>query len=292
MVDLMINNQYSINRKIGKGSYGDVYIGYDKDNKRLVAIKLEQTNDNLSHEYGVYKSIGKTDNLCIPQIYWFGKVDNYYVMVMQFLGNSLEYLLNLCHRKFSLKTSLMATIQMFDSIKLLHNNDFVHRDLKPDNFLIGINNMRHYVYIIDFGMSKRYKNANRVHISVKTGKKLIGTARYASVNSHLGIELSRRDDLESLGYILIYFLNGKLPWQNLPGKTRDEKYQSIGQYKQTITLQELCKDLPKEIYFYMKYVKSLDFKEKPNYGFLRSLLTNLMKSNGYNFDYQYDWTQK
>lgn len=290
---IIIANQYEIHKKIGKGSFGDVYIGYDTQDNKLVAIKLEHQKHKviLSHEYSVYKAIEHGNNICIPRVYWFGKEGDYYVMVMQYLGNSIEYLFNLCNRKFSLKTVLMAGIQILDSLKLLHDNNFVHRDLKPDNFLIGINNMRKYIYLIDFGLAKKYKK-DKIHIAEQTGKKLVGTARYASINSHRGTELSRRDDMESLGYILIYFLKGRLPWQSMDGRTRDEKYENIHKCKEETTIEELCRETPREIYYYMKYVRSLGFRDKPNYKYMRSLLTKIMISNRFQFDYCYDWTQK
>jgi len=290
--NLIINNRYVIDKRIGKGSFGDVYLGFDQQDQNPVAIKVEKDEGQktvvLSHEYAVYQTIHENSFL-IPKVYWFGKVDQYYIMIMQNLGQSLDHLFDRCNKKFSLKTVLMIGIQIFDIIRSLHENHYIHRDLKPDNFLMGRDNMSRYVYLIDFGLSKRYKNDDRMHIGAQTGKKIVGTARYSSINSHLGVELSRRDDLESLGYIMLYFLKGRLPWQDAQGITRDEKYTNICRIKQEHSIQHLCHELPDEFMYFLTHVRSLEFKERPNYVYLRSLLTNLMEKSGYKFDYRYDW---
>lgn len=289
-VEILINNRYVINKKVGKGSFGDVHLGHDKEANNLVAIKLEHKDNKmmLQHEYNVYNAVND-DRHRIPQIYWYGEEGDFRVMVMEYLGDSLEALFNKCGRIFSLKTTLMIGIQIFDLIEHLHRSNYIHRDLKPENFLIGINNNRHFIYMIDFGLAKPYKNEDTIHMKMHTGKKLVGTARYASINSHNGIELSRRDDLESLAYLLIYFLKGSLPWQGLPGRTRDEKYEIIKRRKIDTTTKALCTGVPTEIFYFLDHVKSLEFKEKPNYKYLRNLLTGLMSKMKYDVDYKYDW---
>ncbi len=137
-------------------------------------------------------------------------------MVMDLMGPSLEDLYKFCGGRFSLKTTLMVGYQMLGTIQRLHGKNYVHRDIKPENFLMGLGKKSHMVHIIDFGLAKRYRDSKtHQHIQYKENKNLTGTARYASVNAHLGIEQSRRDDLESIGYVLVYLANGTLPWQNL-----------------------------------------------------------------------------
>ena len=143
-------------------------------------------------------------------------------MVMDMLGSSLEILFEHCKRKFDLKTVSMVGIQMIKRIEKVHEEGILHRDIKPDNFLIGGKDInKDFVYIIDFGLAKFYKEANGQHIPFKEGKNLTGTARYASLNTHIGQEQSWRDDLESIGHVLLYFIKGALPWQGLPGKTKE-----------------------------------------------------------------------
>lgn len=161
---------------------------------------------------------------------------------MDTLGCSLEELFRKCGRKFSLKTVLMLADQMIQRIEYIHSRLYLHRDIKPDNFLMGLGKRQHYVYVIDFGLTKRYRDSRTgQHIPYKDGKSLTGTARYASLNTHIGIEQSRRDDLECLGFVLLYFLMGGLPWQGVKAKTRTEKYEIIKNMKLKIPIEELVK---------------------------------------------------
>ncbi len=170
--------------------------------------------------------------------------------------------------------------------------NYLHRDIKPDNFLIG-HKKPSYIYLIDFGLTKRFRNPKTgQHIPWKEGKNLTGTARYASLNTHLGYEQSRRDDLEGLGYVLIYFLRGKLPWQGLPAKTKKEKYDKIKEKKQNTTIEELCKGFPEEFTKYLNYCRSLNFEDKPCISDLRRLFKNLMKKKEFEYDYMFDWVLK
>ena len=161
---------------------------------------------------------------------------------MDHLGASLEELFRKCGRKFSLKTVLMLADQMIQRVEYIHSRLYLHRDIKPDNFLIGRGKRQHYVYIVDFGLTKRYRDAKTgQHIPYKDGKSLTGTARYASLNTHIGVEQSRRDDLECLGFVLIYFLKGGLPWQGVKAKDRTEKYEIIKEMKINTPIEDLVK---------------------------------------------------
>lgn len=175
----------------------------------------------------------------------------------------------------------------------MHSRHFLHRDIKPDNFLIGIGKKQHYVYVIDFGLAKRFRDPKSgEHIPYRDGKNLTGTARYASVNTHLGIEQSRRDDLESLGFVLMYFNKGSLAWQGLPARTKKEKYEKIRDKKLSTSIESLTKGLPEEFAIYLNYCRSLKFEEKPDIGYLRKLFKDLFYRMGYEYDFVFDWMVK
>ena len=173
----------------------------------------------------------------------------------------------------------------------MHERGFIHRDIKPENFLISSNIKSSTIYIIDFGLAKRYKDPKTLlHIPYRDNKNITGTARYASLNTHIGIEQSRRDDLESLCYVLIYLLKGDLPWKGLTAKNKKEKYQKIMEYKKTHPIEELCKGYPEEFQEMLKYSRNLKFDEDPDYELLSEFLRKLFKEKGYHNDKLYDWS--
>jgi casein kinase 1 len=227
----------------------------------------------------------------IPNVRWFGVEGDYNVLVMDLLGPSLEDLFNFCSRKLSLKTVLMLADQMINRVEFVHSKSFLHRDIKPDNFLMGLGRRANQVYIIDFGLAKKYRDTStHQHIPYRENKNLTGTARYASVNTHLGIEQSRRDDLESLGYVLMYFLRGSLPWQGLKAGTKKQKYEKISEKKVATSIEALCRGYPTEFASYFHYCRSLRFDDKPDYSYLKRLFRDLFIREGFQFDYVFDWT--
>lgn len=163
----------------------------------------------------------------------------------------------------------------------MHSKSFIHRDIKPDNFLMGLGRRANLVNIIDFGLAKKYRDPKtHIHIPYRENKNLTGTARYASINTHLGIEQSRRDDIESLGYVLMYFLRGSLPWQGLKAATKKQKYEKISERKMGTPIEVLCRGYPSEFVTYFQYVRSLRFDDKPDYSYLRKLLRDLFVAEG------------
>jgi len=175
---------------------------------------------------------------------------------------------------------------------VVHEERIIHRDIKPDNFLCGGNDQtKNTIYIIDFGLAKCYKSSDGEHIPFRDGKNLTGTARYASLNTHLGYEQSRRDDLETIGHVLLYFLKGTLPWQGLPGRTKQEKYAQIKKKKKDTTIDELCKDVPEEFKEFMHYCRGLSFTQDPDYGYIIGLFEGCLKKNGFDTTPNFIWNK-
>ncbi|XP_033095295.1 casein kinase I-like isoform X1 [Anneissia japonica] len=290
-MELRVGNKYRLGRKIGSGSFGDIYLGTNITNGEEVAIKLEcikTKHPQLHIESKFYKMM--QGGVGIPTIKWCGAEGDYNVMVMELLGPSLEDLFNFCSREFSLKTVLLLADQLISRIEYIHSKNFIHRDVKPDNFLMGLGKKGNLVYIIDFGLAKKYRDSRtHQHIPYRENKNLTGTARYASINTHLGIEQSRRDDLESLGYMLMYFNLGSLPWQGLKAATKRQKYEKISEKKMSTPIETLCKGYPSEFSTYLNYTRSLRFDEKPDYSYLRQLFRNLFHRQGFTYDYVFDW---
>jgi len=226
----------------------------------------------------------------IPTLLWYGEEGDFRIMVTNLLGPSLEDLFDYCHRKFSLKTVLLLTEQFLYRLQYLHEKNFVHRDVKPANFLMGLGKKADKLFMIDFGLARKYRDSRtNLHIPTKEDKTLTGTARYASINAHLGIEQSRRDDLEALGYVLVYFLKGGLPWQGLQISGKKEKYEKILEKKVATPAEVLCKDLPEEFAIFLKYSKTLKFEERPDYMWIQRIFKDLAIKLNFQKDLIFDW---
>jgi serine/threonine protein kinase len=211
---------------------------------------------------------------------------------MDHLGKSLEELFENSGRRFSLKTVLMIADQMLVRIEYLHDKNILHRDIKPDNFMMGQGRMSNLLYVIDLGLSRKFRDPKTgQHIPFREGKPLLGTARYTSINTHLGIEQSRRDDLEGIAYVLIYFLQGTLPWMGLKAPNRKQKHEAIAEKKIVTGLDVLCSGLPSEFAVFLNEVRRLDFSDRPDYALYRRLFRELFIREGFVFDYNYDWVQ-
>eukprot|EP00049_Salpingoeca_infusionum_P011578 m.202066 g.202066 ORF g.202066 m.202066 type:complete len:329 (-) comp14976_c0_seq14:3589-4575(-) len=291
-VELHVANRYKLVKKIGSGSFGDIYYGVSLHSGKNVAIKLEALKakyPQLYYESKLYKMLSGSDG--VPKVKWAGKEGDFFVLVMELLGPSLEDCFNFCNRKFSLRTVLLLADQMLDRIRLLHSKNFIHRDIKPDNFLLGAGSRCNQIYIIDFGLAKRYRDpASGAHIPYREDKSLTGTARYASINAHAGREQSRRDDLEALGYVLLYFVLGELPWQGLKAASKKQKYEKIMEKKISTDIPTLCSKLPDVFVKYIQYARNLQFEEAPDYEHLKAMFTSVYVAKRYERATVFDWS--
>ena len=291
--EVKIKNQYSFKStdRLGGGSFGQIFKGINIKTKEEVAIKIESKNietPQLLHESKILKIL--KDNEGFPKVYLLTPLDDVLIMVMELLGDNLQKLIkNQPEKKFSLKTTLMLGIQILKRIKTLHDNNFIHRDIKPENFTIGLKKMNNIIYMIDYGLTRKYCDSHKKHIPYKEGKNLTGTALYASIYTHKGIEQSRRDDLESLGYMMIYFCKGELPWMNVKANNKAGKYKKIMEKKIQMKPEILCAGLIDEFREYFKYVRDLQFTEEPNYEYLFGLFNNAMKKCKIKNDFKFDW---
>lgn len=285
--------RFDVLEKIGGGSFGQIFKVKDKATKEILAMKIEKKRDGkqmmVLREFQIMRDF--KEEAGFAQTHSYLKNDDYHYLVMSHLGPNIETLKISKGGSFSLKTVLMLGHQIMLRIQAFHKKNYLHRDIKPENFVIGSKEEDLDIYLIDFGLSRAYLTEDGHHIPFKDKKGMVGTARYVSINTHLGCEQSRRDDLESIGYILIYFVKGSLPWQNLPAKNKEEKYEKILDIKRKTTIEELCLDLPTKFADYFSYVKSLGFKTNPNYDYLKGLFTEMMKEQGFAMDMHYDWSK-
>ena len=292
-----INENYTIllNKKLGSGSFGQIYQCLNTKTNEILACKIESINELKPQLYHESKILLLMKNCTgFPTCYDFILTDQDKILIMDYLGPNLDTIMNKLPsdnniKKFTTKTSLMIMIQAIERLKSLHEKGIIHRDIKPENFVIGPKNKERIIYLIDFGLSKKISN-DKILPTIKADRNIIGTMRYISMNTHQGYEQGRRDDLESLFYITIYFIKGELPWQNIKCKTRQEKYNKIFEIKKKVTEDgELVEDLPLEMKKILEYILGLNFAERPNYLMMKKAIELILNKLNYSNDLQFDW---
>ena len=285
----IIFGKYEIIKKIGQSSYSSVFLGKYINKKNYVAIKVQDKNAFVSEleKEAYYQYILR--GFGIPKILSFGKNRKYNILVETLLGKTIyEYFTKNKNANTKMKDLCMVAIQIIDRIQYLHSKNIIHQDIKPENFLVG-NPDTSIIYIIDFGLSKKYRSSRTGKLfSFSKNNKFYGTMNFSSINAMKGYQMSRRDDMISIGYMLIYLINGKLPWSILE-KGKLERFRKILSIKSNTTNEELCKYLPIEFYEYMNYVKSLKFEEKPNYIYLRKLFLSVLDKMNDKYDLKFSW---
>ena len=288
LLNTLFFSKYRTIKKLGEGSFGSVYKAiYDDEYYALKLEDISQEYDLLENEATVLSYLQGPH---IPKFESYSKDKGYNILVMELLGQSLDNLF-IKLRQFSVKTTAIIGYQIIKILKYIHDRHIIHRDIKPDNFAMGRNELNDKLYLIDFGLAKKFRSSRTLKQYPLTKRKsLTGTARYASINALQGYEQSRRDDLESAGYVLMYFLRGDLPWQNIKIKGKKDKYAKICNKKKEVSSQELGKHFPSEFAEILEYFKNLGYTEDPNYDMCCKKLVNVLEKEKQSFDYIYDWT--
>lgn len=266
-----INRAYYFEKRIGLGSFGDVYLVTNNETKEQFAAKIEdkKKTKHLAKEFKMYELMvkhGFTDGL--PKIIHYEEDDIFRYMYMELLDENLDKIFNNHNKKFTLDTVLKLGHDITVLLERMHKTGFIHRDIKPNNFMFDQHKTK--LYIMDFGLSKKYILKNK-HNIYKTDRSMVGTARYTSINIHMGKEASRRDDLESVSYMLIYFMLGELPWQGLAKKDDIDHLENIGNVKLTTNIKKLCKNIPECFLKYHEYCRELKYEQEPDYNYLKGL---------------------
>tara|TARA_Y100000768_G_scaffold125749_3_gene93227 strand:+ start:2124 stop:2978 length:855 start_codon:yes stop_codon:yes gene_type:complete len=272
----ILDNKYKIEEKIGEGSFGTIYKGKNINTDASIAIKIDLDKDSLilKNEARIYNMMVDTPGY--PSMKIYGKQEDFSYLILDLLGESLESLRIKKNEPLSIKFVTKIGIQMLKRIEDFHNKGLIHRDIKPDNFLFGKGMNGSILYLIDYGLSRCYIQKGK-HIELNTGRSIVGTTRYISVNIHKGLTPSRRDDMESIGYTLLYLLSKQLPWQGLPIDNFEEKTKLVCKIKDDESLWELFQDIPGEFITFIIYCRKLKYDEMPNYKYLCGLLSNLYK---------------
>eukprot|EP00754_Rhynchopus_humris_P013347 Rhum_TRINITY_DN14323_c0_g1::Rhum_TRINITY_DN14323_c0_g1_i3::g.80420::m.80420/K02218/CSNK1, CKI; casein kinase 1 len=293
-------DRFRIINRIGSGSYGDCYKGVDERTNTGVCLKLENSEDvrpKLHDEHQIMKLIEKRSagqQLRLPRALHLTSLPPYNILVQDLLGPSLEDIFQKCDKSLDDQTVLLLAPLVIDAIEQVHHAGVIHKDIKPHNFLLGKGETAHKVYVIDFGLSKKYRSEGR-HLGFRLGRNLTGTSRYVGLNIHRGYEASRRDDMESIGYMFMYLLKGRLPWQGVggPGLPKAKRNEIIHTSKESTPLTTLCEGYPQSFMDYLRYCKSLEFTQEINYDYLRSLFyRDYQAAYGNGQDYsRYTWTR-
>ena len=289
--NFLIFKKYKILDNLGKGSFGTVFLGKNIQTNEKVAIKIEKrkiVRPFLEREAYILFSLKGPG---IPELKSFGRTKKFNILVESLLGKSLLQLYTNNGKSFSLKDICMLGIQILERLEYIHNKNYIHRDIKPQNIVIGKEDKR-IIYLIDFGLAKKYRTDKGKHVKFTQTNHIAGTPRFCSINALRGVEQSRKDDLESLSYLIVYFFKGALPWQGLKIDSKNSKFKKINRMKKETKVEDLCFGLPETILEFCKYIKNLTFTENPDYDYMKNLFIKTLEKNGLKNDYIFSWIKE
>ena len=285
---ILLFKKYNLLRNIGGGAFGTVFLGENVWSREKYAIKVEerknQKNSLEKEAYILYYLKGPG----LPEVVSFGKTKRYNILVETLLGRSLYQIYNDLDKKFTLKDVCMSSIQMLERLEYIHSKNYIHRDIKPHNFLVSLKN-EGLIYLIDFGLAKKYRSERGNHVKFSVIKHIVGTPRFCSINAMRGVEQSRRDDLEALSYLILYLLKGFLPWQGLKITSRLQRFNEITRLKKSLKIETFCENFPPEIILFCKYTRKLGFSENPKYEYMKILFKSILKNYGFTCDNKFSW---
>ena len=291
-IDQIVFNKYKIIKRLGRGSFGYIYLV--EYNNKPYAMQLENTKKGF---YILEKEVYLMSYLYgprIPYVKSFGQCGFYNVLVMELLGKSLEDIKHILpSKKMSIPCVCRLSYQMLQILEHIHKKSFLHRDVKPDNFIMGIGPNSKFLYMIDFGFAKTYRDPSTlVHYPMEKAAGMTGTARFASINTLNGFTQSRRDDLESLGYVIVYIAKGTLPWASIKSDNKEGLYNRILEVKNETTPENLCRGLPIQFEEYIRYIRGMSYEQEPDYRYLKNLFLIVLRNIGENMDFCYDWDNR
>jgi len=297
---VIAQGRFVLGNRLGGGAFGEVYTctavkPRETETIEEFAVKIEPVKSphaaQLHHEAYVYSALSRPSVMVgIPKVRWFGQEGDFNILVMELLGPSLVDLMAHCGGRFDGKSTMMLAHQAVSRLQYVHACGYLHRDLKPDNLAMGLGKRSHHLYLLDFGLSKKYRDHSG-HIPFRDGKSLTGTARYVSIATHQGHQQSRKDDLESLAHVVIYLVRGNLPWQTVHARTKEEKFDKIKYAKINTSPSQLCSKLPVAFEKFLVYARGLGFADEPDYEHCRKFFEANLKDMDASFDYRYKWVR-